>query len=148
MMALERQISNAARWSQRQYDEMFPVTDDAPKRFAWIVESDSATITQNASGEITQTLGFLIAHRIDAEWELENIAVAPSVRRQGIAARLLNELISHASIEHGSAIILEVRESNHPARALYCKLGFEETGLRKSYYSNPREAAILCQLKL
>jgi [ribosomal protein S18]-alanine N-acetyltransferase len=92
-------------------------------------------------------LGFLVAHRIDAEWELENIVVAAKASRQGLGTRLLGEFISQVQAENGSGIFLEVRESNHSARGLYRKMGFEETGLRKRYYANPPEDAILCRLR-
>jgi ribosomal-protein-alanine N-acetyltransferase len=148
-MALERQISNAAHWSRQQYDQMFvSAGDEPPKRLAWIVEADSEMPPQGLAGESIHALGFLIAHRIDTEWELENLAVALTARRQGVGAHLLDELIADTRAERGSAIILEVRESNHAARALYRKLGFVETGLRKSYYKDPPEAATLCRLKL
>ncbi len=148
-MALERQISNVAHWSRQQYDQMFvSAGDEQPNRLAWIVEADSEVPRQGLAGEPIPALGFLVAHRIDTEWELENLAVALTVRRQGVGARLLDALIADTRDERGSAIILEVRESNHAARALYRKRGFVETGLRKSYYKDPPEAAILCQLKL
>jgi ribosomal-protein-alanine N-acetyltransferase len=57
-------------------------------------------------------------------------------------------LIAHARAENAAAIFLEVRASNHQARALYRNAGFLETGLRESYYANPPEDAILCSLGL
>jgi [ribosomal protein S18]-alanine N-acetyltransferase len=54
----------------------------------------------------------------------------------------------HARAQRGSGIFLEVRESNQSARALYRKVGFKETGLRRSYYADPTEDAILCRLSL
>ncbi len=141
MMALQRESSSAAHWSQQQYEALFATAggEQGSERMGWIAEDD---------GEALGVLGFLMAQRTDAEWELENIVVAETVRRQGLGARLLREFIAHARAERGIAIFLEVRESNQSARALYRKLGFEETGLRRSYYSNPPEDAILCQLRL
>ena len=101
-----------------------------------------------ASDVAHQTLAFLVAQRVDEEWELENIVVAKNSRRQGLGTRLLNELIDHVRVDRGRSIFLEVRDSNRAARSLYCKLGFVKTGTRKSYYSNPREDAILYQLSL
>ncbi len=147
-MALERQIGHAAHWSPRQYEDLFAKTEAPSNRFAWIAETNPGEPAQSASTLSIDVLGFMVAHRIDDEWELENIAVARAARRQGVAVRLLAELIVQARCERGNAIILEVRESNDAARALYCKLGFVETGLRKSYYSEPAEAAILCRLSL
>jgi ribosomal-protein-alanine N-acetyltransferase len=90
----------------------------------------------------------MVAHRVDAEWELENVVVAETARRRGVGTLLLEELIAHARSSEGSGIFLEVRQSNQNARALYRRVGFEETGLRKSYYSDPPEDAILCRLSL
>ncbi len=101
----------------------------APSAWRWIVEDE---------GEAPRILGFLVAHRVDAEWELENIVVAEAARRRGVGTRLLEEFSRPCCARNmGSGIFLEVRESNLSARALYRKLGFQETGLRKSYYSQP-----------
>ncbi len=119
---------------------MLATNDAASQRCAWVMES---VAQEKIPTEPTGVLGFLIAHKIDSEWELENIAVAEKARRHGVATRLLTELVEHARAENGRAIFLEVRESNHLARSLYRKAGFEETGVRKNYYSDPRESAIL-----
>jgi len=141
MMALEHDSLAAAHWSRQQYEDLFIATssDRRSERVAWVAEEESRA---------SEVLAFLVGHRIDAEWELENIVVAGTVRRRGVGARLLSEFIIHARAERGSGIFLEVRESNQSARALYRKAGFEETGLRKSYYSNPPENAIVCGLGL
>jgi len=141
MMALEHDSPSAAHWSRQQYEDLFIATssDRRSERVAWVAVEESGA---------SAVLAFLVAHRIDAEWELENIVVAGTVRRRGVGARLLTEFIAHARAERGSGIFLEVRESNQNARALYRKAGFEETGLRKSYYSNPPEGAIVCGLRL
>jgi ribosomal-protein-alanine N-acetyltransferase len=141
MMDLERQSPVAAHWSREQHEGLFVTADRQPQseRFALVVEDE---------GESPEVLAFLVAHRIDAEWELENIVVAAGVRRRGVGTGLLGEFVAHARGEQGSGIFLEVRESNHSARALYRKVGFQEMGLRESYYSNPLEDAMLCRLRL
>jgi ribosomal-protein-alanine N-acetyltransferase len=139
MMDLERQSPTAAHWSPQQYENLFIATGGRQhsERLAWVVEEE---------GGEREILAFLIAHRIDAEWELENIVVAGAVRGRGVATRLLGEFVERARAEKGSGVFLEVRESNQGARALYRKMCFEETGSRKSYYSGPAEDAILCRL--
>jgi ribosomal-protein-alanine N-acetyltransferase len=141
MMNLDRQTPAAAHWSRQEYRVLFATSSEQrpSERFALVVEDD---------GDASEILAFLVANRIDAEWELENLVVAAVARRQGLGTRLLNEFITHVRNEKGSAIFLEVRESNQNARALYRKAGFEETGLRKSYYADPAEDAILCRLSL
>jgi [ribosomal protein S18]-alanine N-acetyltransferase len=149
-MDLERQSPSAGHWSRNQYEALFaaPSGPQQSERIALLAEDDSGARPEEVSHAASGTLAFLIAHRIDAEWELENIVVAETARRQGVATRLLGEFVAHARAEQGIAVFLEVRESNQSARALYRKAGFTETGLRKSYYSNPPEDAILCRLSL
>lgn len=87
--------------------------------------------------------GFLVARYVPSEWELENIVVAPAIRRMGIGRQLIDTLLVQARQTNSIAVFLEVRESNTAARSLYKKLGFMETGRRKAYYSNPSEGAVL-----
>ena len=100
------------------------------------------------SSIVCQLIAFLVARRVDTGWELENIVVAGKFRQRGVGSRLLSEFIAHARTENGSGIFLEVRESNQSARVLYQRVGFEQTGLRKGYYANPAEDAILYRLTL
>jgi ribosomal-protein-alanine N-acetyltransferase len=141
MIALERQSSAAGHWSKRQYEDLFRIASDSQ-------HSERHVVVAEEESETSEIVGFLAARRIDAEWELENIAVADKVRRKGLGSRLLGGLISYARSASGAAIFLEVRESNQSARALYLKLGFQETGVRKNYYPNPAEDAILYRLPL
>ena len=82
------------------------------------------------------------------ECELENIVVADTHRRHGLAARLLKQLITAARERDAEQILLEVRESNLPALSLYRKLGFSMTGRRTCYYRDPNEDAVLFTLLL
>ena len=87
-----------------------------------------------------EAVGFLTACLVMDTADLTAIAVTPSCRRQGIGERLLKELL----VFTGSAeIFLEVRESNFSAVALYQKHGFQQAGIRKHFYQNPDENAIL-----
>lgn len=153
MMTLEGQSPGAAHWSRQQYDNLFPAVSHELENhqarseiFAWIVE-DEAAEREKAVSETAEPLAFLVAQRVDTDWELENIAVASVVRRRGIGSLLLKELIAQAASAGAKKIFLEVRASNQSARALYRKLRFEEIGLRKSYYSGPSEDAIICCLR-
>jgi ribosomal-protein-alanine N-acetyltransferase len=73
------------------------------------------------------------------ERELLNLAVAPEFRRRGAGACLVRSLLSVAS----GPVFLEVREGNQAARAFYKSLGFQEVGLRPSYYDSPLESGIV-----
>ena len=93
-------------------------------------------------------LGFLIARHLAPEWELENIVVSSEARSKGIGTHLIEELLVSAQQTNSQAVFLEVRESNAAAISLYRKLGFQQTGRRKSYYNNPVEDAVLYCKKL
>ena len=149
-MGLERQSPAAAHWSRQQYQDILGTasSEQGSERLALVAEQGGGALPEQRSSGAPEILAFLIAHRVDAEWELENIVVAGTSRRRGVGTRLLGEFVALARTERGSAIFLEVRESNQSARALYRKAGFTETGLRKSYYSHPLEDAILCRLWL
>ena len=85
--------------------------------------------------------GYVVAWRIEDELHIANLAVHPARRRAGIAETLLRHVLD---AEPGvSWIGLEVRASNAPARALYRKLGFHEAGVRKGYYADEGEDAVL-----
>ena len=77
------------------------------------------------------------------EGYISNVAVAPDCRRQGLADALIRELMSRAEKRGLAFVTLEVRSGNEPAKALYAKHGFIPVGIRKNYYSSPREDAIL-----
>lgn len=77
------------------------------------------------------------------ECELQNIAVSPAFRRKGIATSLLCALIRQCEKTNCARIMLEVREGNAAARALYRAFDFFEVGVRKNYYTNPKENAVL-----
>lgn len=74
---------------------------------------------------------------------VHNLAVAPEARRQGLARRLLRLALEIAARHGARSALLEVREGNAAARALYRAMGFQEVGTRRAYYSSPAEDAIL-----
>ena len=98
-----------------------------------------------AEGEDGAVLGYAVLSTVLDEGNLDNIAVAPYARRQGIADTLLSALTAFGR-EHLACLMLEVRASNVPAIALYEKHGFIAVGRRKNYYDAPREDAILMTL--
>ena len=72
-----------------------------------------------------------------------NIAVHPDFRRRGIAEELVVKLVEELKVRGNHSLMLEVRASNEPARKLYDKMGFQQVGLRKNYYRNPKEDACI-----
>lgn len=77
------------------------------------------------------------------EREVANICVAPLVRGKGVAGVLLDEALASADETLASAVFLEVRESNSPARRLYDARGFRMVGRRRGYYQQPDEDALV-----
>ena len=91
-----------------------------------------------------KVLGYVFGWNIDSDYYINNIAVSPGYRRQGIAVKLLNNIIKKLNLEN---IYLEVSRINQKAISLYEKMGFKENGIRKNYYSNNTDA-ILYKMEL
>lgn len=88
-------------------------------------------------------VGFVSGSYVIDEAELFNIAVLSEYRGNGIADKLMNCFENELSGLGVKKIFLEVRESNAAALSLYKKHGFEQSGLRKNYYIDPRENAVI-----
>jgi len=88
-------------------------------------------------------IGYIICWHLQDEVQISNIAVHPDFRRMGIGESVLKWVL--AQLDEGGAklISLEVRPSNMAAIKLYNKLGFDILGIRKNYYHNPHEHAIV-----
>ena len=83
------------------------------------------------------------------EGQITNVAILPEYRGKGVGTRLMAELIRLLLARGLTALTLEVRPSNAPARALYARYGFHEAGVRKGYYQdNGEDALILWNTKL
>lgn len=96
-----------------------------------------------AVDENGELLGYVGMMMVLDEGYISNVAVQPSMRRQGIADALIGTLLDRSAMRDLSFVTLEVREHNEPAIALYRKHGFVPVGLRKNYYEAPIENAIL-----
>jgi len=140
LIALERRCSAASHWSEEQYQQAFAPDTNRLVLAAFLSSTDEPS---QSSVEIA---GFLVVRHVAPEWELENIAVAPEIRRSGLGMQLLHALLTRARQTNSQSVFLEVRESNLAARALYEKAGFHQTGRRKAYYASPSEDAILYTL--
>lgn len=87
--------------------------------------------------------GYAGMHCILDECDIDNVAVFPAYRRQGIAGALLDALEDYARVHGASFLTLEVRASNMPAIRLYRGKGYQKVGERPHYYDKPREDAFL-----
>lgn len=93
-----------------------------------------------------QPVGFAQALLIANEADIAQICVDESMRRQGIATALMEQVLSACRDRGVSRFFLEVRESNTAAQKLYENFSFARTGRRQSYYEQPEEDAILMAL--
>ena len=109
-----------------------------------VCSNHSFVIVAEADGEIA---GYSVFYLTPPESELPDIVVSEKYRNQGLGRQLLEESIKELKKQKVDTIFLEVRVSNAPARALYEKMGFEEIGTRKYFYSNPVEDAICMRLE-
>jgi [ribosomal protein S18]-alanine N-acetyltransferase len=129
ILAIEQSAPSAAHWTYEQYKNLV---------------ANGVILVAEEAGQIS---GFIGTKSVAGEWEIENVVVAAQFLRHGIANELLRELIRGAQSESASAVLLEVRESNLPARQLYKKHKFREVGRRRMYYKDPPEDAILYALR-
>jgi ribosomal-protein-alanine N-acetyltransferase len=91
-----------------------------------------------------QLAGYLIVSRYVDAWHVMNIAVSPDFRRRGIATALLQRLFELTDDRSGQrGYTLEVRVSNEGAIMLYERLGFTARGIRRGYYTDNREDALI-----
>lgn len=92
-------------------------------------------------------VGIMVAWLIVDEIHIATFAVDPAYRRQGIAQKLLAHTLLDGLQSGGEKGFLEVREGNLPARRLYEKFGFEDIGIRKKYYQDNGENAVMMNLE-
>lgn len=120
---------------------------------AWSLKSLEETWKQkNAAIFVAKTkegmAGYLIFYYVLEEGEIARIATAHSVRRQGAASQMFRKLLDFCREQKITRIMLEVRENNEAARQFYGKCGFTKDGIRRNYYENPKENAVLMSVNL
>lgn len=92
--------------------------------------------------------GYIGSQAVPPDCDIMNLAVAPAARRRQLGRLLLQSLIDALHRRGIERLFLEVRPSNLPARALYDAFGFERVGVRKGYYVNPTEDALILRKEL
>jgi ribosomal-protein-alanine N-acetyltransferase len=90
-----------------------------------------------------QLVGYLIISRYADAWHVMNVAVHEDYRRRGVATKLLTRLFEITSSDDRRGYTLEVRVSNGDAIKLYERLGFVARGIRRGYYTDNREDALI-----
>ena len=105
--------------------------------------ANPCSLTLAAVDGVGRLLGYVGLLAVVDEGYITNVAVRPDCRRQGVASSLLQALEARGRARNLTFLTLEARQSNAPARALYEKLGYVQAGLRRNYYENPREDAVI-----
>ena len=102
-----------------------------------------SSLSLGAVDEEGKLVGYLVLSRYVDAWHVMNVAVAPERRRQGIATALLRRLLDATTGDARRGYTLEVRVSNVGAIALYERFGFRPKGVRRGYYTDNREDALI-----
>jgi [ribosomal protein S18]-alanine N-acetyltransferase len=111
--------------------------------FAGEIAKPSSICLGAFDAETGVLLGYLIISRYVDAWHVMNVAVEPKHRRRGIATALLDRLFELTAEDGRRGYTLEVRVSNTQAIALYERLGFQSRGIRRGYYTDNREDALV-----
>ena len=93
--------------------------------------------------ESDKLVAYMIISRYVDAWHVMNLAVAPGYRRRGIATSLLDRLFELTAADGRRGYTLEVRVSNTAAIKLYERVGFQPRGVRRGYYTDDREDALI-----
>jgi len=115
----------------------------------WTKENFLFELTENKCavymvGEIDgNVVGYGGMWKMVDEGHITNIAVDPKYRHRGVGDAILSALEKYASKNGITSMTLEVRTQNKPARSLYSKHGFKDEAIRKGYYTNPADDAII-----
>jgi ribosomal-protein-alanine N-acetyltransferase len=111
--------------------------------FAGELSKPSSICLGAFDGPTGKLVGYLIISRYVDAWHVMNLAVAPALRRQGIATALLERLFTQTAGGSRRGYTLEVRVSNDAAIKLYERMGFKARGIRRGYYTDNREDALI-----
>lgn len=142
------QLSFSAPWSEAILKESLESRLD----FLWVLEPADSRFggdcrQEKEGGRSGRSLaGYCNLRVIAGEGELMRIAVHPELRGRGLSRKLMDQLEETAREKGAEALTLEVRKSNRTAVELYKSYGFREEAVRKNYYENPVEDALIMWL--
>ena len=128
IVAIQQKNPQAAEWQESDYVRL---------------AEDPSGVLLVAADAARQVLGFAAARRVFDEAELQNLAVDPQHRRQGVGKGLVREVHRRLRAVGTKRVFLEVRPSNESALALYQSSGYTIIGIRQNYYSAPQEDALV-----
>ncbi len=136
ILVIQQKCPSAAQWSKEDYLRL------AGESGGMILVAD------REKGPSSKLQGFVVFYRIIDEAELQNMAVDPENQRRGIGRMLLEAGAQRLQTAGVKQIFLEVRTSNVAARGLYSSAGYRVRSVRKNYYRDPVEDALVLQMKL
>jgi ribosomal-protein-alanine N-acetyltransferase len=135
-VAMLEALCNPLPW---HFEDLLPFADSAPSSFVRL-----GFVAQGPGG----ILGYVLASCVAGQAEILVLGVHPDARRKGIARSLLQGLFAHLKTLEADTIYLEVRAGNQGAIRLYEGLGFAGSGVRKGYYADNGEDAMLLRKEL
>jgi ribosomal-protein-alanine N-acetyltransferase len=115
----------------------------SPAMFAGEIVKPTSVCLGSFQPGTDRLVGYLIVSRYVDAWHVMNLVVDEERRRQGIARQLLEELFARTRDEARRGFTLEVRASNDAAIQLYETVGFRAQGVRRGYYTDNREDAVI-----
>ncbi len=136
---LELRDLNAIEVIERQ---SFP-TPWSRSMFAGEIAKPASICLGAFDSENGELAAYIVVSRYVDAWHVMNVAVALAYRRHGLAKRLMHELFENTGDDGRRGYTLEVRVSNAEAIKLYEQLGFEGRGVRRGYYTDNREDALI-----
>lgn len=139
-MDIRRSIPDDATAIAEMESEYFSDSWSKKDIFSYICSEDGMCFSALDGGEV---IGYIIGRKIPPEAEIYRVAVRMDKRRRGVGYRLLSYAMKTERGCGVETVFLEVRSKNDAAKALYSAYGFTEVSLRKGYYKNPTDDAII-----
>jgi ribosomal-protein-alanine acetyltransferase len=135
-MTLSAASPGAPAWKPQTWDSVIGSASADGQRLVLVAEADN------------QPVGFGVLGRAHDSAEIESLAVSPAFRRRGLGREICERLLAWARNRGATQAFLEVRVSNAAAQSLYESLGFQESGVRRAYYQDPDEDALVMTMAL
>lgn len=127
LSAMEQEIFGSHAWSR----ELFWKHQESPRAFSGVLK------------EKGRLIGYILCEIVSPEATILKLAVHPLHRRKGCASLLLDHLLAEMKKQGVDRIFLEVRQSNHAARAFYSQAGFKILSRREQYYPDGEDAVVM-----
>ena len=139
-MEIRRSIPDDATAIAEMEEKIFGDPFSKKDIFSYICLDTGMCFSALDGGEV---IAYIIGRKIPPEGEIYRIAVREDKRQRGIGYRLLSYALKTELGSGVETVFLEVRSKNTAARALYTAYGFKEIGIRKNYYQNPSDDAVI-----